>query len=205
MDTIEKILPYKGKIERGGKEVRIIAEDFRKERSIEESEQLARTLFAYPEVGVQMVGVFLFGILASQKDGILLFLKEKVGADKDWRVQEILAQALDRYCSDIGYEKALPILKEWLNDTNPNVRRAAAEGPRIWTTRPYFKDHPEVAITLLSALKNDESEYARKSAGNALRDISRKHEALVAAELATWDRSNKKVLFTYNLASKFLK
>jgi 3-methyladenine DNA glycosylase AlkC len=57
----------------------------------------------------------------------------------------------------------------------------------------------------LSALKKDESEYARKSAGNALRDISRKHEALVVAELETWDRSNKKVLFTYNLASKFLK
>jgi hypothetical protein len=72
MDTIEKILPYKGKIERGGKEVRIIAEDLRKERSIEESEQLAQTLFAHSEVGVKMVGVFLFGILASQKDGILL-------------------------------------------------------------------------------------------------------------------------------------
>jgi 3-methyladenine DNA glycosylase AlkC len=56
------------------------------------------------------------------------------------------------------------------------VRRAAAEGPRIWTTRACFKDHPEVAVSLLSALKDDESEYVRKSVGNALRDISGKKQ-----------------------------
>jgi 3-methyladenine DNA glycosylase AlkC len=56
----------------------------------------------------------------------------------------------------------------------------------------------------LSLLKDDESEYVRKSVGNALRDISRKHQALVAEELKTWDISQKKVLFTYKLASKFL-
>ena len=54
-------------------------------------------------------------------------------------------------------------------------------------------------------MKADESEYVRKSAGNALRDISRKHKVLVTEELKTWDTSDKKILFTYKLASKFLK
>ncbi|TME13935.1 MAG: hypothetical protein E6I80_01070 [Chloroflexi bacterium] len=63
---------------------------------------------------------------------------------------------------------------------------------------------PEVAVRLLSTLKDDESEYVRKSAGNALRDISRKHKDVVAEELKTWDTTNKKVLFTYGLANKFL-
>jgi 3-methyladenine DNA glycosylase AlkC len=36
-------------------------------------------------------------------------------------------------------------------------------------------------------IERGESEYVRKSAGNALRDISRKHKTLVANEVQTWD------------------
>jgi len=84
------------------------------------------------------------------------------------------------------------------------VRRAVTEGLRIWTGRPYFREHPEVAIRLLSRLKDDDSEYVRKSVGNALHDISRKHRELVRAELRRWDVSQKNVEQTYKLASKFL-
>ena len=55
------------------------------------------------------------------------------------------------------------------------------EGLRIWNSRPYFKENPEEAIRRLADLKNDPSEYVRKSVGNALRDISKKHGALVGA------------------------
>lgn len=205
MDEVKKILQYKEKIERGGKEVRSIAEQIHQNASSEnQCKKLALDLFAHAEPTVKMVAVFLFGILASRADDALPFLRENVSQEKDWRVQEILAQAFDRYCSDIGYESALPTIKAWLADNNANVRRAASEGLRIWTSRPFFKDHPEIALQLLSALKDDESEYVRKSAGNALRDISRKHKTLVLEELQTWDTSDKRVLFTYKLASKFL-
>ena len=78
------------------------------------------------------------------------------------------------------------------------------EGLRIWTGRPYFCDHPDIAIKLLSALRDDPREYVRKSVGNALRDISKKHKILVKAELQKWDLSEKGVLQTYKLASKFI-
>jgi 3-methyladenine DNA glycosylase AlkC len=204
LKEIDTIFPYKEKIERGGKEVRTLAEEMSKDVSIEESIQLAHTLFSHQEPAVKMVAVYIFGILAARTEDALLFLKEDVSKEPDWRVQEILAQAFDRYCADSGYEQALPTIKAWLNDEHANVKRAVSEGLRIWTTRTYFKDHPQVAIQLLSALKDDESEYVRKSAGNALRDISRKHKTLVADELKMWDISDKKVLFTYKLASKFL-
>jgi 3-methyladenine DNA glycosylase AlkC len=97
------------------------------------------------------------------------------------------------------------VIKSWLADSNPNVRRAVTEGLRIWTTRDYFREHPEVAIQLLSQLRADESEYVRKSVGNALRDISRKHKDLIANEIQKWDVSDKRVQQTYQLASKFLK
>jgi 3-methyladenine DNA glycosylase AlkC len=99
----------------------------------------------------------------------------------DWRVQEILAKAFDNYCSDIGYEKALPIMRDWIKDPNPNVRRAVTEGFRVWTSRPYFRDHPDIAVQLLSQLKDDDSEYVRRSVGNALRDISRKRKTDLSA------------------------
>ena len=76
------------------------------------------------------------------------------------------------------------------------------EGLRIWTNRDYFKSNPDVAISLLSSLKEDDSEYLRKSVGNALRDISKKYPDLVKKELDSWDISNKKVEFVYKLASK---
>src|SRR6266849_2141189 len=98
MDEVNTILQYKGKIERGGKEVRTLAAELRKDHSIEETSKLAHTLFAHEEVSVKMVAVFLFGMLASQTEDALTFLKETVGLEKDWRVQEILAQAFDRYC-----------------------------------------------------------------------------------------------------------
>jgi 3-methyladenine DNA glycosylase AlkC len=61
-----------------------------------------------------------------------------------------------------------------------------------------------VAIKLLVQLKADESEYVRKSVGNALRDISRKHKDLIRVEVEKWDLSNKHIQQTYKLASKFL-
>ena len=122
---------------------------------------------------VRMYGVFLFGHL-SEDEEILHFMKEEVTKDENWRVQEILAKSFDAYCKKIGMEKALPTITEWLQSPEPNARRAVTEGLRIWTSRAYFKDHPEEAIQRLAALKADPSEYVRKSVGNAFRDVSKK-------------------------------
>lgn len=115
------------------------------------------------------------------------------------------AKAFDYVCKHKGYEVSLPLIKEWLNDNNPNVIRAVTEGLRIWTSRPYFKENPSVAIALISKHKAHESEYLRKSIGNALRDISKKHAELIRQEVEEWDLSNPRVLFTYKLAAKLLK
>lgn len=48
-------------------------------------------------------------------------------------------------------------------------------------------------MKLLSQLKDDESEYVRKSVGNAMRDISKKHKDLIKSELETWNVSNKRI------------
>ena len=152
---------------------------------------------------VRMYGVFLFGYLSDQKD-ILVFMRDEVSEDDNWRVQEVLAKAFDEFCRKTGYEKALPIIDEWLDNHNPNTRRAVIEGLRIWMSRPYFKDNPKEAIKRIAALKEDTSEYVRKSVGNALRDISKKFPELIKAELNNWKLDSKEINQVYKLASKFI-
>ena len=152
---------------------------------------------------VRMYGVFLFGFLSEQKD-ILVFMRDEVSKDDNWRVQEVLAKAFDEFCHKTGYEKALSIIDEWLENNNPNTRRAVIEGLRIWTSRPYFKDNPNEAIRRIATLKEDASEYVRKSVGNALRDISKKFSELVKAELNNWKLESKEIIQVYKLANKFI-
>jgi len=152
---------------------------------------------------VRMYGVFLFGFLSEQKD-ILVFMRDEVSKDDNWRVQEVLAKAFNEFCHKTGYEKALPIIDEWLENNNPNTRRAVIEGLRIWTSRPYFKDNPNEAIRRIATLKEDASEYVRKSVGNALRDISKKFSELVKAELNNWKLESKEIIQVYKLANKFI-
>jgi 3-methyladenine DNA glycosylase AlkD len=166
--------------------------------------QLARQLYGSDRYQTRMVAVFILGFLAYESREALAMMRTRVSKDESWQVQEILAQAFDSYCKAAGYEASLPTIRSWLADKNPNVRRAVTEGLRIWTQRAYFKEHPEVAISLLCGLRADESEYVRRSVGNALRDISRKHKDLVRAELAAWDSRETRTKLTYGLASKFL-
>ena len=152
---------------------------------------------------VRMYGVFLFGYLSSDIR-ILEFMCDEVSKDDNWRVQEVLAKAFDEYCKNIGYENAIPVIDEWLSSDNPNTRRAVTEGLRIWTSRPYFKENPQEAIKRLARLREDASEYVRKSVGNALRDISRKFPELIKEELESWILGSKEIKQVYKLASKFL-
>ena len=159
---------------------------------------------AFSAYQVRMYGVFLFGHL-SEDEEILHFMKEEVTKDENWRVQEILAKSFDIYCKKIGMEKALPTITEWLQSPEPNARRAVTEGLRIWTSRAYFKEHPEEAIRHLATLKADPSEYVRKSVGNALRDISKKFPDFIRKEVETWSLDSKEIKQVYHLASKLIK
>ena len=204
MDTVEALIQRAQKTQYGFTDIRQAADEVVAGNTRPASWRIAKALFASEVHQARQTATFIFGQLAATSAESRRFLRTRVSRDADWRVQEILAQAFDQYCADMGYEQALPVIKDWLADPNPNVRRAVTEGLRIWTSRPYFNDRPEVAVQLLSRLKDDESEYVRKSVGNALRDISRKHKELVRAELEKWDTSQKAIKQTYALASKFL-
>ena len=190
-------------IENGFKEEEKRAFTDYKSNDNEHSKRMAFLAYKSNVYQVRMYGVFLFGYL-SEQDDILAIMRDEVSKDDNWRVQEVLAKAFDEFCKKIGYEKALPVIDEWLKNNNPNTRRAVTEGLRIWTSRPYFKDNPDEAIKRIATLKEDSSEYVRKSVGNALRDISKKFPELIRAELNNWKLDSKEINQVYKLASKFI-
>ena len=204
METMEKLIKRVQKTQHGFLDIQKAADEVFDGHSAKESLRVAQELFFSEIYQARSLATFILGRLAAKSKESVAILKSRVSQDNDWRVQEILAKAFDRFCADIGYEKALPVIKEWLADLNPNVRRAVTEGLRIWTGRPYFREHPQVAIQLLSQFRDDQSEYVRKSVGNALRDISKKHRELIKSELCTWNIANKQIKQTHKLASKFL-
>lgn len=192
MHDLSALLSELEKIEHGFKHI-IVAGDQLLADSSHNSFELGIELLDTESYQGRMLGVHILGRIAASDQQALVILKERVSRDDNWHVQEMLAKAFDQFCKDIGYEKALPVIKEWLDSPNPNTVRAVIEGLRIWTGRPYFKQHPQVAIDLISRHRSNSSEYVRKSVGNSLRDISKKHHELVKQETDKWDQLDKRI------------
>ncbi|MCG6205122.1 DNA alkylation repair protein [Rhodopseudomonas sp. HC1] len=201
---IEAIVARAQTTRNGFKDLQLAADEVIEVGDVARSKDVALQLLRSEVHQARCVGTFILGRLAAGDRDALAVLKRRVSQDDDWRVQEILAKAFDRFCTDTGYQAALPTIREWLSAASANTRRAVTEGLRIWTGRPYFRDHPEAAVALLAPLRTDDSDYLRKSVGNALRDISKKHPDLIRKEVATWSLDQPGVRQVHQLATRLL-
>lgn len=88
------------------------------------------------------------------------------------------------------FELTYGYLQQWAQDENPHVRRLASEGcrPRLpWGQRvPYLMTHPEPILAILEQLKDDDSDYVRRSVANNLNDISKDYPDLVVKLAQQW-------------------
>ncbi|SEM42952.1 DNA alkylation repair enzyme [Chryseobacterium taichungense] len=198
MTNIKLIIDHIIQIEHGFKHIIEAGDQILKDKDRDHFLQ-ALDFLKQNDYQVRMLGTYILGQLSTDHPEALEILENEVSMDPNWRVQEMLAKAFDHYCSVIGYEQSLPKIKNWLSSPNPNVKRAVIEGLRIWTGRPYFKDHPEVAVDLIAKYRSEDSEYVRKSVGNSLRDIRKKNPDLIDKEVSTWNLQDKNTLFTYKL------
>jgi 3-methyladenine DNA glycosylase AlkC len=93
-------------------------------------------------------------------------------------------------------KKTLSVMKAWAKDANHHVRRLASEGsrPRLpWGLRlKAFVADPAPILPILESLKNDPSEYVRRSVANSLNDIAKDHPDLVAGIAAKWMKGASK-------------
>ena len=87
-------------------------------------------------------------------------------------------------------KRAMAFMKKLASDADPKVRRFASEGcrPRLpWAMGlPQFKEDPGPILPILEKLKDDDSEFVRKSVANNLNDISRDNPKLVLDLCEKW-------------------
>ena len=92
-------------------------------------------------------------------------------------------------------EKMMEQMKIWSLHENHKVRRLASEGsrPRLpWAMAiPYLKKDPSPVIPLLENLKNDPSEYVRRSVANNINDIAKDHPSVVIELAKQWKGNTK--------------
>lgn len=90
-------------------------------------------------------------------------------------------------------ETTLSAAKGWANDPNVHVRRLASEGsrPRLpWGIRLHeFVKDPVPILPILATLRDDPSDYVRRSVANNLNDIAKDHPNLVAGIAVDWRES----------------
>lgn len=81
----------------------------------------------------------------------------------------------------------------WCTDPDEHVRRLVSEGsrPRLpWGQQlPAFIKDPAPIFPLLEPLKNDSSDYVRRSVANNLNDISKDHSGTVIALCRRWQKN----------------
>ncbi len=87
-------------------------------------------------------------------------------------------------------EQTLAQAHEWTADPDEHVRRLVSEGsrPRLpWSGQlKAFIADPAPVVELLEKLKNDPSEYVRRSVANNLNDIAKDHPDVVVATARRW-------------------
>ncbi len=93
-------------------------------------------------------------------------------------------------------DKSLALLKSWTKDKEKDVRRLVSEGTRPllpWGGHlPAFREDPGPTLELLELLKDDESEYVRRSVANHLNDIGKDHPDLLIRVCKRWNRGASK-------------
>ncbi|MCB2219280.1 MAG: DNA alkylation repair protein [Bacteroidetes bacterium] len=100
---------------------------------------------------------------------------------------------------DQNPELVMKYMHIWAENENENVRRFASEGcrPRLpWAmVLPKFILDPRPILEVLEKLKNDPSEFVRKSVANNLNDISKDHPDIAMDTAVRWygysDQTNK--------------
>ena len=86
--------------------------------------------------------------------------------------------------------RAFAIFNSWRDDPNHHVRRLLSEGtrPRLpWGVRlQNLVQDPDPGLRLIEHLKDDPSEYVRRSVANHLNDVAKDHPNTVSALAQSW-------------------
>ncbi|MBC2607010.1 DNA alkylation repair protein [Pelagicoccus albus] len=118
---------------------------------------------------------------------------------KSWKASmKLIPEVTKRFTAEFGirvflntdHDRILPHLEKWAADPDPNLRRLVSEGTRSrlpWGEQiPAFKKDPSYVLPLLETLRDDPSEYVRRSVANNLNDISKDNPQVTLKIARRW-------------------
>jgi 3-methyladenine DNA glycosylase AlkC len=115
------------------------------------------------------------------EDGLTLLAELTPRLTAEFAIRRFLIADLDR---------SLAVIQSWAADPNEHVRRLASEGTRAflpWAVRvPALLAAPASTTPILDALRDDESEYVRRSVANHLNDLGRQSPGIAVDLAARW-------------------
>jgi hypothetical protein len=90
-------------------------------------------------------------------------------ADKHFGVREIAWMTVRESITQ-ELEQAIDIFRDWVSEDNEYIRRFAVESVRpngVWSKHiVQLKEHPELALPVITPVKSDHSKYVQDSVGN---------------------------------------
>lgn len=105
-------------------------------------------------------------------------------------------------------QKMMKQMRLWSTHENHDVRRFSTEGcrPRLpWAMAlPLLKNNPASILPILENLKNDDSEYVRKSVANNLNDITKDNPDVVIQLIKKWQGKTKETDWVIKHGSRTL-
>ena len=110
------------------------------------------------EVGLVLLG-HMFGHNAPEVTDVILRLADS----ENWEVREWAASALRRVISE-NFEAIYPTVREWVEHSSPNVRRAAAVAS-AWAAGDCTEEACRLLLEALTPLMEDDDPYVRKNLG----------------------------------------
>jgi 3-methyladenine DNA glycosylase AlkC len=120
-----------------------------------------------------------------------LQIARRFAADRSHAVREC---AWDSYRQHLAndLELGIDLLRPWVVDEDPNIRRCAVESTRpmgVWTAHiPALKSDPALGLPLLEPVRSDPSRYVQNAVANWLNDASKTQPEWVIALTDRWLR-----------------
>ncbi|MCF4099528.1 DNA alkylation repair protein [Maritalea mediterranea] len=196
--------------------VQIASIDHQKNELKQRSQQIQKALIATLPPDLDQVGPIILGALgpeapidggttSNDRPGLNGFVimpfcdfVAEIGID-DWpKSAALFKEMTKRFSAEFAVrpfiaqdpDETMRTFAQWAKDENAHVRRLASEGCRPllpWGMRLHqFVKDPSPILPILEQLKDDPTEYVRRSVANNLNDIAKNLPELVAQIAAKW-------------------
>lgn len=125
---------------------------------------------------VRCMACFVLGEIGRVAPSSIVDAAHKLAADDRWEVRECIANAFDDQIGLAQPEFVYELMRLWVADPSPNVRRVPTNA-----LMRYGIKQPRKVIALMDKLRRDESEYVRKNVKFCLQQIAKEKHPVLGA------------------------